>query len=598
MYYIKADFDGDFTDFLMHLKGKYNKKLFNLEGIGDEQTDFSSFSRSFFTTRTTTADVSVDDNSNVDNLDVISYSKELPKPIFKLNSYHVLHKKCKQLYGLSKANSIVESAITGDYYINDFYGFGGGFSYCFNYSMYDIALNGLPMVKKIKSVAPKYLYSFKSQVEQFVILAANSTLGATGLADLCIVMSLYVDKILRTGRDANFYFPGWFNSEEENAIIDEGLDADNIKSSRTEPHNKKVFEYNVWKYVEENLVSFIYTINQPGRGNQSPFTNISIYSDSFLDNMLDSYILEDHVVCKETVKKLQQTFLETMNKELKRTTITFPVTTACFAVDDHNKIPEKDKEFLNMISEQNLQFGFINIYCGKTSTLSSCCFSGSEEIEYIDGEEVKRATMKDFVSLFTNDEVDSKVDKIYKIKSVNFETNEEEICYITGILRKKNEHKYLYKITVDGKTVTVTPDHIFKVKNILGEDLLQECNAKKIYLDHEAYLIPVNTENGIDFKSIDNIEVIESDDFVYDIELEKNHYFSANGIISHNCRLRSDIENRFFNEEIVYELELEDGSTKKISSKDAIQVKNLKTNKIENLYIDEIKDKLDDYELV
>jgi len=45
------------------------------------------------------------------------------------------------------------------------------------------------------------------------------------------------------------------------------------------------------------------------------------------------------------------------------------------------------------------------------------------------------------------------------------------------------------------------------------------------------------------FVDIDNIEIIKYDNpnTVYDIELEKNHYFATNTIISHNCRLRSDL---------------------------------------------------------
>lgn len=46
----------------------------------------------------------------------------------------------------------------------------------------------------------------------------------------------------------------------------------------------------------------------------------------------------------------------------------------------------------------------------------------------------------------------------------------------------------------------------------------------------------------INWEKISKIEVVEHDDYVYDIELEKNHYFSANNIISHNCRLRNSIE--------------------------------------------------------
>lgn len=44
------------------------------------------------------------------------------------------------------------------------------------------------------------------------------------------------------------------------------------------------------------------------------------------------------------------------------------------------------------------------------------------------------------------------------------------------------------------------------------------------------------------FKKVESIKIREvENEFVYDIELEKNHYFSSNKIISHNCRLRSDM---------------------------------------------------------
>jgi anaerobic ribonucleoside-triphosphate reductase len=48
----------------------------------------------------------------------------------------------------------------------------------------------------------------------------------------------------------------------------------------------------------------------------------------------------------------------------------------------------------------------------------------------------------------------------------------------------------------------------------------------------------------IKWVEIENCEVEEHNDYVYDIELEKNHYFSANNIITHNCRLRNSIENQ------------------------------------------------------
>lgn len=74
------------------------------------------------------------------------------------------------------------------------------------------------------------------------------------------------------------------------------------------------------------------------RGNQSCFTNISVYDNYFLDKLCNDYIFPDGTgPDKEIVKKLQEVFLDSMNEILSRTPCTFPVTTACFSVDeDHN----------------------------------------------------------------------------------------------------------------------------------------------------------------------------------------------------------------------------------------------------------------------
>jgi len=341
--YFKTNYDQDFDDLYMHLKAKYPQKLFDLDGIG-KQLDMSEFSRNFFSSKVT-SDASIDANANVDDISVIAYNTELPKPFFKLNSYYILWKELKRLYGHETANTIVEMQLTGDIYIHDFHGIGAGLPYCFNYSTYDIMTKGLPMVKKVKSLPPKHLYAFKSQLEQFTVIASNSTLGATGLADMLIVMSYYVNNILKTKSDAHFKFA----TEED-----------------------------IWRYVKENLISFIYTINQPMRANQSPFTNVSVYDKYFLEKLCDDYIFPDGSNPDiEIVQRIQDIYLNIMNSELERTPLTFPVTTACFSVDEEKNI--KDEEFLRFISEHNKKYGFINIYCGNTSTLSSCCRLRSEQ---------------------------------------------------------------------------------------------------------------------------------------------------------------------------------------------------------------------------
>ena len=114
------------------------------------------------------------------------------------------------------------------------------------------------------------------------------------------------------------------------------------------------------------------------RGNQSPFTNVSIYDDNFLDKLCGDYIFPDgSSPDKELIKKIQNLYLNIMNREMERTPITFPVTTACFSINDEHEI--QDEEFVDFISEKNLKFAFINIYIGKSSTLSSCCRLRSEQ---------------------------------------------------------------------------------------------------------------------------------------------------------------------------------------------------------------------------
>lgn len=338
---INHSFNPKFTALWECLQEKYPESIFRLDGESESQLDSVTFSENFFGTKTT-ADVSVDPNANINGNSSIVYAMESDKPSKRLQSLYMLWERIKLQYGINLANEIVELQISGDIYINDLHGIASGFPYCFNYSTYDVMTKGLSMVEDIRP--PKYLTSFKSQLEQFVAIASNSTLGATGLADMLVVMSYYVKNMVINLRDDYFNF----KAEED-----------------------------VWAYVKANLISFIYTVNQPYRsGVQSPFTNISIYDRNFLNKLAEDYIFPDgSTIDIEIVEKLQELFIDCMNMEMGRKPLTFPVTSACFSVD---KGVIKDENFLDMIARKNLKYGFMNIYMGSESTLSSCCRLRSE----------------------------------------------------------------------------------------------------------------------------------------------------------------------------------------------------------------------------
>ena len=329
--FIETSYEKEFEELFERLRKKLPKKLFDLEGIGD-QTDMSKFSKKFFSV-STTADASADANSNVDDLTVVAYENEIPKPNARLNSIYLLWKYGRQLFGKEFADKLVEKEIDGNYYINDLSNVQK--PYCYNFSTYDIMLKGLPFVKKIPSFPAKHLRSFVGQMVHFTSYASNQVMGAVGLADLLIVMSQYVKKE--------------FND------------------------NPDVPEAYIWKQVKQEIQTLIYSMNQPFRaGLQSGFYNVSCYDDAFLDSLVNDYIFPDgSSPDKELVKKLQDIYLDMMNETMEISPITFPVTTATFCVDKDKNV--LDKDFLEYIAKKNQKWGFINIYAGESSTLSSCC---------------------------------------------------------------------------------------------------------------------------------------------------------------------------------------------------------------------------------
>lgn len=412
---------------------------------------------------------------------------------------NILWKELKKLYGRPFADSVVEMQLTGDIYINDMHGIGAGKPYCFNYSTYDILTKGLPMVKKVKCEPPKYLYSFKSQLEQFVTIASNSTLGATGTADMLIMMAYYVKNMLNTLSDAHFTFAN---------------------------------EEAVWKYVRENLVSFVYTINQPMRGNQSPFTNLSVYDDNFLDKLCADYIFPDgSTPDKEIVKKLQNIYLDIMNEELQRTPLTFPVTTACFSIDKDNNI--QDEAFLHNIAQKNLQWGFINMYAGSSSTLSSCCFDGSQKVFYMEDPE----------------------DGAWRIESLSrlYELYHDAVLFTMGAHGEKSMCKVIriagqpiYKLYLEGikEPIPTSETHL---NPVVGYGLVPSYKLAP----GDKLISRGNDGEGAEV-AITSISIEPAPEYVYCLEMitvpqEEALFTLPNGIITHNCRLRSEQQSEYFN---------------------------------------------------
>lgn len=328
---IRQSFDSRFVSKIKDIEDKYGVEMLELDGIGPSTLDINQFAKKFFNNKIV-ADISVDANANVHDQSVLSFEYEFSKSIQKLNAYYVLWKKMvNSEYGIKRANKILEMCISGSLKIHDLQFFLK--PYCYAFTLSPLVKNGLPFVESVKIGPPKHFTSYINHIIQFTAFCSNQLAGAIAFPDLFIYMD-------------------WF------ARKDFGEDY---------LENKQYKEI-----VQQNIQSLVYSWNYPYRGSQSAFCNVSIFDDPFLHSLFGDILYPDFSTPNiESIKKLQEFYINWFMNETKTQTFTFPVNTAVFYKDDAGNIIDGD--FLEKISALNAYNGMFNIYTGPLSSLSSCC---------------------------------------------------------------------------------------------------------------------------------------------------------------------------------------------------------------------------------
>lgn len=347
-YLNSQSYQEEFRAVMCEMLDKFGEEIFNLSGIG-EQLDINQAMKKM-ANASSVANGSIDSNANAGGTTAVTIASEFAKPHALIQSYYRLWKWLKKNRGLDIANEFVEAQLSGKIYVNDMHYISYPAPYCYNHSCLTIAQKGLiGLDTKNDTKPPKYLRSYFDIMEAYLLVAGNSTAGATGIANLIVVSTIFLKKMIDSGFvDSHVHL----NSEED-----------------------------CWQYYKEELTSFIYRLNQACRGgSQSLFTNVSIFDKHFLENIIPNtfVMIDDNVYMTdfETVKRAQEVYIDIMLEEAKRVVHTFPVTTACFSTklnEGTGKYDIQDKEFLDFICEKNEATGFINLYGGDTSILSSCC---------------------------------------------------------------------------------------------------------------------------------------------------------------------------------------------------------------------------------
>jgi ribonucleoside-triphosphate reductase len=344
--WIKQSYDENFEHFMLDMKDKYPKIVFESEGISDESLDITKFAQNYFLKKNV-ADASVDANANVQIKNVATFKVEIHKGLDKLNSLYLLWKTAKKQWGIKEANRLCEKELNKDLNVQDFQNIF--LSYCFAFDTIDLVTQGLPFITNKPSLPAKHADTFLRHAEQLVMFASRQMMGATAIPNILVIYS---------------------------ALLQRDLNDKTYHLSIYKDH-PKYFE----KYLRQEFQKFIYTLNQPIRDNQSCFTNITIFDSIFLKELCKSYIINDKKIDFDFAMYIQKLFLEFFNEFNKESICTFPVITAQFKKDKEGNI--EDQSFLDFIVKINMEFGHINIFSAENLTaLSSCCrlLSNVEEI--------------------------------------------------------------------------------------------------------------------------------------------------------------------------------------------------------------------------
>ena len=336
--WIKQSYDSKFEHFILDMKDKYQNSVFKLNGIDDDILDMTKFSRNYFL-KSNVADASIDANANVQINNVSTYKSEVHKGLDKLNSYYLLWKTARKLWNTREANRLLEKELNKELNIQD--ASHSYLSYCFAFDTYDVLIQGLPFVTNYPSLPAKHSDVFLQHTIQLIQYAAPQMMGATAIPNFLII---YAEVLRQDSLNDKYPIPNYKTEE-------------------------KLF----LTYLHQRFQEFVFLLNQPLRnGSQSTFTNITIFDTLFLKEMVTKYLIKGQLIDFDFAMFIQKEFLKEFNKMMQKNMTTFPVLTAQFKKDSEGEI--EDLDFLNFISDINMEFGHINIYSDESLTaLSSCC---------------------------------------------------------------------------------------------------------------------------------------------------------------------------------------------------------------------------------
>lgn len=274
---------------------------------------------------------SIEGNANATgSKNYLSRQGEVYKSFEKLLNYQLLWRKCKDLYGLERANKIIREAIEGTYMVHDLTNNGISSLYCTTLTAKKVMLEGRPY-NDVHSKPPKYADSFMGQIIELIIDASSRFAGALAIPDINVALAYY--------------------------------------TKREELTDKQV------KQLYQRLV---HLVNNPYRsGAQSPFFNMSLFTKTGLLAAFGGYEYPDGSTILDYVDEIlknQLIFAKYFGQGIEdengiKKPVAFPVVTINIIKD----AIDKDYEYIEQLMEAFNKFDNVNIYLGEADKFASCC---------------------------------------------------------------------------------------------------------------------------------------------------------------------------------------------------------------------------------
>ncbi len=247
----------------------------------------------------------------------------------------------------------------GDYHIHDLDMFSG---YCAGWSLRVLLEQGFNGVdNKVESGPPKHLSSAVSQMVNFLGTLQNEWAGAQAFSSFDTYLAPFVKK--------------------KDLEVRADIEKFGMKFGTKEDEDRYIYEA-VYRYVYQNLQSFVFNLNIPSRwGTQTPFTNITLDWDC-PEDLRDKRLLLGGEPFAFTFGELgkemdivNKAFIEIMTAgDAKGRTFTFPIPTYNVG-KDFDWENEKNLPLFEMTAKYGTPYfqNFINSSLNPGDVRSMCC---------------------------------------------------------------------------------------------------------------------------------------------------------------------------------------------------------------------------------